>query len=134
MIVILFYILASKSVLQYGLVDAQKSQRRTERRVKELTFSQDEDQKKTILCRHHQYWFFYSDQYESTSSDLWEYNIMDKIFIFQIKWSSRIGSILCKGQLHISLPLSEKDNSNNSPDNSMLEHFSPIYCSYSSLS
>jgi len=30
---------------QRRLVDAQKSQRRTERRVKELTFSQDEDQK-----------------------------------------------------------------------------------------
>ena len=30
---------------QRRLVDAQKSQRRTERRVKELTFSQDEDHK-----------------------------------------------------------------------------------------
>jgi len=30
---------------QRRLVDAQKSQRRTERRIKELTFSQDEDHK-----------------------------------------------------------------------------------------
>merc|ERR1719341_2472508 len=30
---------------QHRLVDAQKSQRRTERRIKELTFSQDEDHK-----------------------------------------------------------------------------------------
>merc|ERR1711884_795565 len=36
---------------QRRLVDAQKSQRRTERRVKELTFSQDEDQRTTNACR-----------------------------------------------------------------------------------